>query len=300
MRGRSGRPGRASDAARRRPERRAEAAGAVAAWDAFESAWLGREASRLEGWRPDGPGAWCPRCGGDVGPYEADGDGCRACRGSRPAFERVIRLGAYEGQLRQAVLAAKFSADRAAGEELGFLLGRRLVEAAGQIGVEAARVVVTPVPTTWRRRVALNRGVDHTLTLARAVCRASGARLVRGLLGTHRPRQATLGASARAMNVRRRFWWRAGWPAGSAGAGVGRGVQLVVVVDDVMTTGATMRAATRAVRVGARGRSAAAGVAIWALVAGVTPRAGARSGVGTVGIGGDVARMSEDEVSGVA
>src|SRR5262245_50489796 len=45
------------------------------------------------------PHSTCPRCAATVGPFTQTAD-CARCRGESFAFERVVRLGPYDGPLR--------------------------------------------------------------------------------------------------------------------------------------------------------------------------------------------------------
>ena len=92
-------------------------------------------------------------------------------------------------------------------------------------------VVVVPVPLHWRRR--MRRGYDQTWLLADHACRAAQIAPPRALLRRLRaaPAQSTLPAAQRAANV--------------AGAFALRGTPVlvdrtIVLVDDVVTTGATL------------------------------------------------------------
>jgi len=134
------------------------------------------------------------------------------------------------------------------------MMGRRLAIELERAGQDPGAAVITPVPTTHRRRLA--RGVDHTRVLARAAAAASGARTARLLTRAHRPRQSGLSATDRLTNVRNTF--------GVCGRSL-EGAGVVVVLDDVRTTGATLRAACLAL---ARGGAVPAG-GIWACVAAV-------------------------------
>src|SRR5579871_4579459 len=61
----------------------------------------------------------CPRCSSTVGPFSAVDRGCPACRDESFAFDQAIRMGPYEGLLREVVLRMK----HAAGEELAEAVG---------------------------------------------------------------------------------------------------------------------------------------------------------------------------------
>jgi predicted amidophosphoribosyltransferase len=192
------------------------------------------------GWSPDGFGAFCWRCAESVGPHEVSGDGCGSCRERRLAWDRAIRLSVYAGGPRAAVTELKFGRWRRTGIDLGRAMGARLRDTMDTGGFGPKEVVLMPVPTSWRRRMA--RGVDHARVLACAAGAEAGVRVVAGLARRHTPPQVGLSATARAANIRGAF---------RAREGLSRrvdGVRAVIVIDDVRTTGATMTVACRAVR----------------------------------------------------
>lgn len=213
--------------------------------ESLERLWLGRTARRVvDHVRLDAADASTPvacwRCAGSVGPGESDEKGCAACRGRRLPWQRAFRLGPYDGRLREAVHDLKYHAFRAVGRELGYGLAGRI--RAGLAGEELqGRACVVPVPTRLLRRCTRNSGVDHTLTLARAIGRELDLPVVRALARRPGPPQTGLSASARKANVRNMF---VSTPTVSRAAGYGT----LIVVDDVRTTGATMSACIRALR----------------------------------------------------
>ena len=200
----------------------------------------------------------CPRCGNSVGPFESDVDGCAACRGKRLAWDRLVRLGSYEGELREAVLKLKYSGWRRVGEDLGRALGEKLASELRKAGRDPSHALVVPVPTVFRRRMA--RGVDHARILAREVRHTCGCSIWYGLRRRGGQPQTGLSGESRRRNVAGRYFVR-GRPR--------REVGLVVVIDDVRTTGATMQAASRAIRATIPGVSE-----VWGGVVGVTPAQG--------------------------
>ncbi len=215
--------------------------------------WLDLTLPRLDqrladaGFRPDPFDRFCPLCGLTADP-PLRADRCEECANKRPPWQRVIRLGTYTPPLADVIRQIKFSRWRRLGFDLGVVLGRQLAAA-----VPAPRppVVLVPVPISWRRRLA--RGLDHTLALCRGVRSVLGpsAQVCHLLKRAHGPSQVQVLASDRPRNVGNRIQPRRfGWRSVS-------GDCLFVVVDDVMTTGATMRASCRAVGEGLAGRGLA-------------------------------------------
>lgn len=216
----------------------------------IERTWLDvktpsfNERRALASWNPDVPEAYCPTCGASVGPHEVtDLQGrpaCQTCRGKRLPWDRTIRLGEYGGLLREVIHETKFTAWRSVGAQIGAMLGVAIGQSLEEAGIPGDKAVLVPMPTTFRRRMA--RGIDHALVLARGASRTSGCRIVRPLIRHHRPSQVSLPRSKRTANVAGTI--RAHGSADFSGL-------CVIVIDDVKTTGATMRAACRAVKLAA-------------------------------------------------
>jgi len=147
-------------------------------------------------------------------------------------------FGPYEGPLRDAVLSLKFGG-RLAG--LGLLADlmrhayRLHRERPGGFCQEGPELVAA-VPMHWRRLVS--RGYNQSAELARAVAREIGAPALPGALRKkrHTTPQSRLGARERKANLAGAF---------SADEGLVAD-RRVLLVDDVMTTGSTLEAATRA------------------------------------------------------
>jgi predicted amidophosphoribosyltransferase len=245
-----------------------------------EVEWLGQitpplaERMEAERWNPDPVERYCWRCGATVGPHEGNFGGCPRCGDERVPWDRLVRLGSFEGLLREMVHEVKYTHWRRLGDDLGRLLGQSLAEEMKSAGLRIDRTVLVPVPTSFWRR--LKRGIDHPLVIARGISRETGLRIVTALAKKHRPTQQSLPASRRAANIR------------GAIAARSRATRLaglnVVLVDDVTTTRSTMAAAARVVRkmmtgtvkdrAKGEGESGAAGGGpgqIWAAVLAVTP-----------------------------
>ncbi|MCP3979015.1 MAG: ComF family protein [bacterium] len=227
--------------------------------DTVTEYWLGSSSPPPErafelvgptGWRPDRPDAYCGRCGESVGAGERtvdggggyDDGGCASCRGARQLTTAFVRLGAYEGPLREWVLGIKYGCRWT---EMAETLGRALGQAVRAGGhVQPSRVIVVPMPMPWLRR--LHRGIDHAGVLAWGVSRALEAPLVPALARSGGRTQASLPASERARSggagLRVRWRWARAAARRSRNPWWGRHV---VLVDDVRTTGASMRSAAR-------------------------------------------------------
>jgi predicted amidophosphoribosyltransferase len=168
-----------------------------------------------------------PQCAG----CNALGSGlCDACAGAGERIHvrfpslRVSAFGAYQGNLRAAVLALKDGR-----RDVAEALGRRVAP------LVARNCVLVPIPTTLRRRRA--RGFDGVALVARHAAEIAGARVVLAL--EQRSGDAQRGRSrAQRLAAQGRF---TSDPAAVA-------ARRVTLFDDVCTTGSTLRDCADAVR----------------------------------------------------
>ena len=168
----------------------------------------------------------CRRCGEPAAPVA----GCRACRGRRQSCQGLSVVGGYGDQLRCAVLRAKHPAGDGISRMLAELWVHKHHATLSEWGID----LIVPVPMHWLRRAV--RGTSAADELARAIAcftglpRRSALRRVRATV-----MQNQLPVSQRTGNVAAAF--RCRQPLGG---------KTVLLVDDVVTTGATLEACGRA------------------------------------------------------
>jgi ComF family protein len=182
----------------------------------------------------------CAGCEADL--PEAFG-GERAILQHRDAIDDCYAAFRYRFPLDGLLQDWKFRGDLAAGRLLSRLFADRLLGA----GL-AAPAGLLPVPLHWSR--LLRRGFNQSTLLAQPLARVLQVPLQHGLvLRARRSAQSGLGGPARARNLRNAFRLAKACP-----------LRHIVIVDDVLTTGATVNALARALKLGGCER-----VDVWAL-----------------------------------
>jgi ComF family protein len=183
-------------------------------------------------------GPTCLRCAMPVGPYADLSGGCSECRGRPLGFDRAIALGPYQGPIRHLCLSLKHERNAWMARWLAELVVEGRSEALrAEAGAEGGAWVV-PVPLHWRRRLA--RGYNQAEALAIGMARRLSLK-VRPLLRRVRstPTLALAGRTERSKIMNQAFRVRANPKL--------RG-RTVLLVDDILTTGATSGAAARALK----------------------------------------------------
>ena len=199
------------------------------------------------------PGEYCLMCGHNTGPYALIEGRCHRCQNRRPAVTRVGRVGPYEKVLRELILSFKFRRQ----SQLDIFLGKLL--AAVIIGDDQLRRadLLAPIPLHWRRR--WSRTYDQAELLTRVVHKelikqdrpiSINSDLVRL---RHTAPQTSMAPSHRLINLKGAF-------------GVRRDADFqdkhICLIDDVTTTGTTLRVAAQTLKKAGAARVSAAVLAV--------------------------------------
>lgn len=192
----------------------------------------------------------CFRCGFPLPAYVGPEGVCGACAAVPPDYDRARAALAYGEAARTLVLQMK-----RAGRRDGLpAFGGWMAQAGAPLIADSD--VIVPVPLHWRRLAT--RTFNQAAWLAQAVQRRCGLPLAYDAMVRRKAGgQASLTANERKRQVQGAFRVRRkGWAQG----------RRVLLVDDVMTTGATVEACARALK-----RDGAAGVHVLALARVVEP-----------------------------
>jgi ComF family protein len=177
---------------------------------------------------------YCARCAYPFAQHPGDGALCGACMARPPRYRRARAVLAYDAHSRRLVLPLKHG-DRT---DIARACGGWMARAGAELLASAE--LVAPVPLHWRR--LFSRRYNQAQLLARIAVGASRSkcRLVPDLLRRRRwtGSQTGLRAKERHDNVRQAFELHPGWASAVSG-------KSVLLVDDVLTTGATVEACAR-------------------------------------------------------
>ena len=184
--------------------------------------------------------ASCPRCALPVGPHADVRGGCSACRRRPLGFDSALALGPHQAPWRDFVLTLKGERGAYLAPALATILAEARRDALAAVPADAP---VVAVPQHWLRRLA--RRYNQAEVLAHALAGATGLQPLDALRRVKpTPRLVGRGRQARALALRGAF---------AARRGADLKGRTVLLVDDVLTTGATLGSAARALkRAGAR------------------------------------------------
>jgi ComF family protein len=150
---------------------------------------------------------------------------CAACRSGLQSFDHAASFGMYEGALRSLIHLFKYSGMKPLSKPLAAYLERT-------IPIDTAFDAIVFVPLYWRRK--WRRGFNQAELLARHVARRRGLPVLNALRRKRATAtQAGLASAGRRRNVAGAFALRPG--PDLAG-------KKILLIDDVMTTGATASA----------------------------------------------------------
>ena len=202
-------------------------------------------------------GSWfCPRCRGLVQPLvepicsrcgrqlEVRGEAC-TCRRRLRALDAVRSAAVYDGPLERAIHRLKYQGRRPLARVLAGLLAERFEP------LLQPDAILQAVPLHRRRR--RQRGFNQAQLLADELRRAWPVGRARGHLIRRRDTRSQVGLdrAQRRSNVEDAFWWE----------GPNLSGRPVLLVDDVITTCATVEACARALREAGAGEVRALSVA---------------------------------------
>lgn len=172
-------------------------------------------------------GKTCSICGA---PLEGKGKLCPYCSTSPPPFTKAVFYGLYEGKIEEVILRFKFQDHPA----LAIPLGQLMAQAWQKQEIEAD--IVTSVPLS-KRRLRL-RGYNQAELLAKTIAHGLGLPYQELLVRKrHVKEQSRLKREERLTNVLGAF---------APIDGLDLGGKRVLLVDDVLTTGATTSECSRA------------------------------------------------------
>lgn len=181
-----------------------------------------------------------PCCRLCASPLPDNAGPCGRCKdhGLRP-YRAIARLGTFESITRDLIHSVKY------GRRWSVVawLAEELAKQSRVRECLAASEVVVPVPLHWSKR--LSRGFNQAELLARELARIGNLKVALAVRRVEMTRSQTAFHSrlARRKNMRRAF--RVIRPDLLDG-------RKVLIVDDVMTSGATLQALARAIKVGCR------------------------------------------------
>lgn len=177
----------------------------------------------------------CLCCGAEIGLYSVSENGCTHCRHRNLRFKSVTCLGMYEGPIRKAILAAKWSFSAVPIRSLGRLLAYERLDELALLKIDR----VIPIPQHWRQRVF--RHFNPAWIVAEEIAAVLEVPCDPHLL--YRQRQTR---AQKRVPVSQRF-------GNQSDAFALQDIHIIngermLLVDDVLTTGATCSEATRLLR----------------------------------------------------
>jgi ComF family protein len=199
----------------------------------------------------------CNRCSLAISEHSAlRCHGCaltKACDCNKPdwAIDRTITLTSYEPPYDRLIGEMKFQSKQSIGQVFGNLMGKQLQEIITKENLDRRRFCLMPIPLSLAR--FRQRGFNQALSIASAIRKQVPVSLNTSLVRTaDKQSQSTLDRAQRLVNLSNAY---------ALSANFEQAVKpQIILVDDVMTTGATLNTCAALLkRIGVR--------EVWAMVA---------------------------------
>jgi ComF family protein len=183
------------------------------------------------------PKIWapCPRCGGLTEGVIKTQKGCMSCSGTLFHFDSVVALGSYHTDLRQIILRMKRSSNAPLALAMGSVLSTERREILANLQLD----LVIPIPMYWMQSVF--RGMNSPEFIARSLGKTLDIPVRRWVLTQCKKTltQSELPPKQRIINVRGAFRVRFAHQIHN---------RRILLVDDVLTTGATCNEAAKTLK----------------------------------------------------
>ncbi len=182
---------------------------------------------------------YCPTCGHNVGAFALIDDRCHQCQNRRPVVSRVVRVGEFDGLLRDLIHQLKYYNQSHLDSFLGKLLASAII---GDKALSRVDVFV-PIPLYWKRKWL--RKYNQSELLARQTSYHLKMHGIKTGVCTDlikvkdTPAQTDLSISERVRNLSGSFVVRPDLDFEN---------KHICLVDDVTTTGTTLRVAANALK----------------------------------------------------
>ncbi|HSX17866.1 MAG TPA: phosphoribosyltransferase family protein [Candidatus Saccharimonadales bacterium] len=164
--------------------------------------------------------------------------GGRTCERCRPGAPRYVWVSTnYENAARELVKVYKFGHQRAAADSLANIMVATLLDFNYSETLQSLNYLVVSVPTATSR--VRRRSFDHSALLTRQIARRLNLKYMNALIRLGQTRQLGAARSVRLTQPEGKYLVR--YPNLLSGKNI-------LLIDDVVTTGATIRAATKALR----------------------------------------------------
>lgn len=181
---------------------------------------------------------FCRLCGRQLPPGARSGLGCRECDESPPLFDGARAVFPYTGPVTEIIKRFKFRKNFVMGDYLRTAIGTAINKEKDFFGAFGVPDIIAPVPLHFIRR--MGRGFNQSEYLAESVSAVIDVKIVHCIKrGRNTKPQSLLPKEKRIQNIRGAF--KVVLPEVVAG-------RRVLLIDDVMTTGATVNECSRVLK----------------------------------------------------